>query len=185
MFFFGALLYGIFLGLFSHYLYCVHSKTNSSFANQHTQSYDPQKVRNAHILNTLWSLHNVVFFIASTLSVPGSRTVGMTRKWKAHENMSARSGKGGCGRKKEGSYNRPYSRYPPSLHALKDWWDKSMDNRKTFYHPWQKQCHLVFQGANKRENLPLREVALDFVYFLQTKLRFNGHAKCKFEFRKN
>ena len=53
VFFFGALLYGIFLGLFSHYLYCVHSKTNSFFANQHTQSYDPQKVRNVHILNTL------------------------------------------------------------------------------------------------------------------------------------
>ena len=26
----------------------------------------------------------------------------------------------GCGRKSEGSYNRPFSRYPPSLRALKD-----------------------------------------------------------------
>ena len=40
-------------------------------------------------------------------------------------------------------------------------------------------------GENKRENLPLREVALDFIYSLKTKRRFNGHAKCKFEFRKN
>ena len=40
-------------------------------------------------------------------------------------------------------------------------------------------------GANKRGNLPMREVALDFVYSLKTKRRFNGHTKCKFEFRKN
>ena len=57
VFFFGALLYGIFLGLFSHYLYCVHSKTNSSFANQHTQSYDPQGVGNAHIFR--WTPYEV------------------------------------------------------------------------------------------------------------------------------
>ena len=31
----------------------------------------------------------------------------------------------GCGRKKERRCNRPYSLYPPSFHALKDWWDKS------------------------------------------------------------
>ena len=40
-------------------------------------------------------------------------------------------------------------------------------------------------GANKRENLPMREIALDFIYSLKTKRRFDGHAKCKFEFRKN
>ena len=39
--------------------------------------------------------------------------------------------------------------------------------------------------ANKRENLPMREIALDFVYSLKTKRRFNGHANCKFEFRRN
>ena len=40
-------------------------------------------------------------------------------------------------------------------------------------------------GANKRENLPMREIALDFIYSLKTKRRFDSHAKCKFEFRKN
>ena len=26
-------------------------------------------------------------------------------------------------------FNKPYSRYPPSLHALRDWWDKSWMSR--------------------------------------------------------
>ena len=39
-------------------------------------------------------------------------------------------------------------------------------------------------GANKRENLPMREIALDFVYSLKTKRRFNCHAKCNFASKK-
>ena len=33
-------------------------------------------------------------------------------------------------------------------------------------------------GANKRKNLQMREIAVEFVYSLKTKRRFNGHAKC-------
>ena len=43
-----------------------------------------------------------------------------------------------------------------------------------------KQCHVVFQGANKRQNLPIRVIALEFVYSLQKRRRFNSHAKYPF-----
>ena len=33
-------------------------------------------------------------------------------------------------------------------------------------------------GGKQKINLPIREIAVDFVYSLKTKQRFNGHAKC-------
>ena len=57
----------------------------------------------------------------------------------------------GCGRKNERSYNRPYSRYPPSSHALKDSWDKS--NVTWFL---RGQTSVIFYV--------MKEIAVEFVY---------------------
>ena len=37
---------------------------------------------------------------------------------------------------------------------------------------------MVFQGANKRQNLPIREIAVELVYSLKTRQRFTSHTKC-------
>ena len=39
-----------------------------------------------------------------------------------------------------------------------------------------KQCYVVSQGANKGKNLPMQEIAVEFVYFRQRKMR-TFHAK--------
>ena len=57
----------------------------------------------------------------------------------------------GCGRKSEGSYNRPYSRYPPSLHALKDSSDKS-------------DVTWLLRGQTSDQIFPIQESAVEFVY---------------------
>ncbi|XP_073246127.1 transient receptor potential cation channel subfamily A member 1-like [Porites lutea] len=56
VFFFGALLYGVFLGLFSHYLYCVHSKTNISKKSCREELLYPEE-----IVIALFCLANLVF----------------------------------------------------------------------------------------------------------------------------
>ena len=33
------------------------------------------------------------------------------------------------------------------------------------------QCYVVSQGANKENNLPMQEIAVEFVYFGQQKMR--------------
>ena len=56
---------------------------------------------NLHLLTRNWLFHR--------FSSSGSEIVGMTRKWKARESMSARSGNSGRWREKE------YPQFPPIL----------------------------------------------------------------------
>ena len=156
MFFFGALLYGIFLGLFSHYLYCVHSKTNSSFANQHTQSYDPQKVRNAqyfigHLMNfTQRSILYCFHTICSRLS--DSRDDAKMKGKRKYQRVTWEK-RTVAGKRKGATI------------------DLILDIRylcTRFRIGGIKVMSRGISGANKRGNLPMREVALDFVYSLKT-----------------
>ena len=62
------------------------------------------------------------------------------------------------GNSKRTSGNRHYSQFPPSLHALKDWWEK-------------KQCQVVSQGGNKWYMLPVQKIAVEFVYSRQQKIK--------------
>ena len=55
---------------------------------------------------------------------------------------------------------RPYSRSPPSLYALMDWWDKT-------------DVTSFFLGKTSGKNLPIQEIVVEFVYFRQRKKK-NG-----------
>ena len=62
--------------------------------------------------------------------------------------------------------NRPYSRYPPSLHARKDWWDKS--NVRWFR---RRQTSVkIYRG--------IQEIAVDFVYSRQKMKKFWSLRRC-------
>ena len=61
---------------------------------------------------------------------------------------------------------RPYSQYPPSLHVLKDWWDK---RNVTWF---LRRKHV--------KKLSIRVIAVEFVYSIKTRRRFHSCAKCTY-----
>ena len=61
---------------------------------------------------------------------------------------------------------RPYSQYPPSLYALKDWWDK---RNVTWF---LRRKHV--------KKLSIRVIAVEFVYSIKTRRRFYSHANCSY-----
>ena len=61
---------------------------------------------------------------------------------------------------------RPYSQYPPSLYALKDWWDK-------------RNVTWFVRGKHVKK-FSVRVIAVEFVYSIKTRRRFHSHAKCTY-----
>ena len=57
--------------------------------------------------------------------------------------------------------SRPYSRYPPTLHARKDGWDKSSVL-------WFRRR----QTSVKNQDLPIQEIVVEFVYSRQKMKKF-------------
>ena len=58
--------------------------------------------------------------------------------------------------------SRPYLRHPPSCARFRTDVTKAMSRG--------------ISGANKRQNLPIRLIVAEFVYYLKTRQQFNSHA---------
>ena len=64
------------------------------------------------------------------------------------------------------SNTRPYSQYPLSLYALKDWWNK-------------RNVTWFLRGKHVKK-LSIRVIAVEFVYSIKTRRRFHSYAKCTY-----
>ena len=76
----------------------------------------------------------------------------------------------GCGRKNEGSYNRPYSRYPPSLHALKNssdqsdvmWFLRGQTSAKFFQYKKSRSIFFLFLTTGNEHLFLLKTIIANY-----------------------